>query len=99
MKAYRLKKKLPELPRDCVFVFDNCKTGLGGSITGVLILAWDNGNCQGGWCGGAYILPGQIRHNPKYFDEIINPPSSLDPTKFRYHVTLSTHTCTSVTIT
>ena len=77
MKAYRLLRDMPQLDAGAVFVHDK-KDRVNGSIAlGCLKLAWDNGNCQSGWCGVTYILPGQLADDREWFVKIKN--------KKRYH--------------
>jgi len=40
-------------------------------MCGVMILSWgDEGDCQDGWCGETYIMPGQLAKDTDWFDPI-----------------------------
>lgn len=71
---YRLKKDLPQLKAGVIFEhreYDNSYPDRGNPGCGVMILGWLNGNCQGGWCGETYILPGQLAKSREWFEPII----------------------------
>jgi hypothetical protein len=111
MRAFKLLKPMPGLDKGLVFVYDQFnESRLGSNIYGCLILGWDDGNCQsnydtnsnwaGGWCGGAFVLPGQLSKSSEWFEEIQNPEisanSSHSPKPHRYYITMTKHT--SVTL-
>lgn len=70
---YRLIKDLPDLPAGVIFThieYSNKRENVGNIGCGALVLAWKNGSCQGGWCGGTYIFPGQLAKNKDWFERI-----------------------------
>lgn len=70
---YRLKKDLPNLPAGVIFEhrqYDKAHPDWGNHGCGAMILAWINGNCQAGWCGETYIMPGQLAENKEWFERI-----------------------------
>lgn len=72
MKAYRLLKNIPGLKAGVVFLHDK-KDRVKGSVgCGCLKLAWDNGNCQDGWCAETHVFPGQLAEDREWFIPIVN---------------------------
>lgn len=72
MKAYRLNHAVPGLPAGVVFIHDKKDSLLGSLTHGCLKLAWNNGDCQFGWCGGTHIFPGQLAKERKWFTRVPN---------------------------
>lgn len=73
---YKLKKDLPSLEKGVIFEhreYDNHYPDRGNPGTGVMILGWINGSCQGGWCGETFIFPGQLSKDSEWFEKI-EPP-------------------------
>ena len=79
---------MPGLPDGVVFVHDHQNlSGNGNPGCGCMILAWDDGNCQGGWCGETYFLPGQLAEDVTWFLPVLNPiVPYLNTKRERYHV-------------
>lgn len=111
MRAFKLLKNMTGLNKGLVFVYDQANESLLGSPAfGCLILAWDNGDCQnnydkngnweGGWCGGTFILPGQLAKDSKWFEEIENPAvafsSKGQARPHQYYIKISKHTSVSI---
>ena len=78
-RKYKLKISIPGLPAGVIFEhrdYDWGNKDCGNIANGAMVLAWINGGCQAGWCGGAYWLPGQLRNDRNWFDPI--EPSKND---------------------
>ena len=72
---YKLKKSMPGLPKGTIFEhrdYDRKYPDRGNYGCGVMILIWLNGNCQHGWAGETFILPGQLADDKKWFEPIID---------------------------
>ena len=82
--AFRLKRDLPLLPKGVIFVVNNEKFPIGA------YLAWDNGNCQANWCGGAFRLPYRVLESG-WFEEIVNDG------RYFYKLTRTTRTFEVIT--
>ena len=101
MRAFKLLRGMPGLEEGAVFVYDqHNESGLGSPALGCLILAWDNGSCQQRWCGGTFILPGQLHKDETWFREIQNPEIKASVTaigrKAKYEITITLTTFASV---
>jgi enamine deaminase RidA (YjgF/YER057c/UK114 family) len=73
-KRYRLKREMPELPAGVIFEhrdYDPKFPDRGNRGCGCMILAWGpNGNCQAGWCGETFIMPGQLADDRDWFEPV-----------------------------
>lgn len=70
---YKLIKDLPGLKSGVVFEhrsYDCNFPDRGNPACGVMILGWLDGDCQGGWCGETYIMPGQLSKDSSWFERI-----------------------------
>ena len=74
MDAYKLKKEIPGLPAGTVFVHDPYDQVKGSIGAGCLKNAWKSGDCQGGWCAGTHVFPGQLAEDSEWFEKIDNNP-------------------------
>ena len=92
MRAFELIRDMPMLERGAIFVFDEKNLSkLGSPGSGCLILAWDSGNCQKGWCGATFVLPGQCAKDPTWFVEVENPRVKSARVELRYYVNITRH--------
>lgn len=70
-KRFVLIKNMPGLKAGAIFVhmkYSNARPDVGNVGCGALVLAWSpEGNCQQNWCGGAFILPGQMFNEEEWF--------------------------------
>lgn len=82
MDAYKLLKPIPGLGAGAVFVHDKEDSNKGSIGEGCLKLAWDNGNCQQGWCAETHVFPGQLAKDREWFAPINNEPQKP---KLRYY--------------
>lgn len=98
MRAFKLLREMPDLGEGAVFVYDqHNESGLGSPALGCLILAWDNGNCQQNrWCGGTFILPGQLHQDQRWFKEILNPEAAIKPKRYYVDINVKTFSIISV---
>ena len=72
MKAYKTQQAAFGLPKGTIFVhvpYNSEQPDLGNIGCGALVLAWNNGDCQAGWAGGAFCLPGQLADDNAFFRE------------------------------
>lgn len=59
-----------DLPKNCIWAhikYSPMFPDIGNPAHGALVYCWtENGDCQNGWCGGTFIIPGQYA-NSNYF--------------------------------